>query len=402
MTVSPPVPAGPPLWLLVLITISGTLAMHMFVPALPAAAHALGTSAGEMQMAISIYIIGLGAGQLFYGPFSDALGRRPMLLAGLGLYAVGSVAAAFAPGLRTLLLARLVQALGGSAGITLGRAIVRDTTQPESAMRQLALLNLMIMVGPGLAPVVGGAVSAALGWRAIFGVLAVAGVVTILFTWRLLPETSRPSGRLGVRVLLADYRALLGSARYVGFALGGGAATTSLYAFLSATPFIFTRELHQPVQMVGVYAGIMVTGIAIGNAVTSRVAGRVAPERLLRVGNTISLAAAAVLLAIVLAGDLGVANAIVLMLFFTFGCGLTSPAALAKAVSVEPRLVGSAAGLYGCSQMTIGALCTALAAAGNDPAFSALTVMVVATALSQVAFTIALRRERLAAAQAAA
>lgn len=387
-------PAIPPLWLLVLITISGTMAMHMFVPALPDAARGLAATSGEMQMAISIYIIGLAVGQLFYGPVSDALGRRPMLLAGLALYAVGSVAAAFAPGLRTLLLARLVQALGGCAGLALGRAIVRDTTRADAAVRQLALLNLMIMVGPGLAPMVGGAVSSTLGWRAIFVLLAVAGGITLWFTWRLLPETSKPSGRIGARVLLRDYQALVSSQRFVGFALGGGCATTSVYAFLSAAPFIFVNELHQPVHLVGVYAGLMVLGMAVGNAITSRLAQSVPTARLLRVGNTLSLASGVVLLVIVLLGRLDVMNTIGVMLFFTCGCGMTSPAALAKAVSVDPQRIGSAAGLYGCTQMAVGAGCTALAAVGRDPALSALIVMVAATAISQVAFTVALRRDR--------
>jgi MFS transporter, DHA1 family, multidrug resistance protein len=384
---------APPLWLLVLITISGTMAMHMFVPALPDAARALGTTPGQMQMAISIYIIGLAAGQLCYGPLSDALGRRPLLMTGLGLYAVGSVAAAFAPNLGTLLAARLVQALGGCAGLALGRAIVRDTTQAESAIRELALLNLMIMVGPGLAPVVGGAVSAAVGWRAIFALLAVGGVLTLFFTWRLLPETGHPSGRVGVGTLVADYRELLTSRRFVGFALGGGSATTCVYAFLSAAPFIFVNELHEPVHMVGVYAGLMVLGMAAGNALTSVLAQRMPGARLLRIGNTLSLASGVVLLAIVLTGHLTLLNTIGVMLFFTCGCGMTSPAALAHAVSVNPRLIGSASGLYGCTQMAIGAACTALAALGGDPARAALVVMVVATALAQLAFTVALRSE---------
>jgi len=384
----------PPLWLLVLITISGTMAMHMFVPALPAAARGLGTSTGEMQMAISIYIGGLAVGQLFYGPLSDAYGRRPLLMWGLGLYAAGGIAAALAPGLHVLLAARLLQALGGCAGLALGRAIVRDTSHADTAVRQLALLNLMIMVGPGFAPMVGGAVSATLGWRAIFALLAVAGIVTLWFTWRLLPETGRPTGQFGVRLLLADYRALLGSPRFVGFALGGGSATTCVYAFLAAAPFIFVNELHQPVQAVGVYAGLMVLGMAVGNALTSRLSRTVAANRLLRIGNTLSLASAVLLFAIAMLGKLTVMNTIGIMLFFTCGCGMTSPAALAKAVSIDAKRIGSAAGLYGFTQMAIGAACTALVAVGHDPALSALTVMVVATGFAQVAFTVALRDER--------
>jgi DHA1 family bicyclomycin/chloramphenicol resistance-like MFS transporter len=314
-------------------------------------------------------------------------------MGGLALYAIGGIGAALAPNLHVLLAARLVQALGGCAGLALGRAIVRDTTRAETAVRQLALLNLMILVGPGLAPVVGGAVSATLGWRAIFVLLALAGIVTLWFTWRLLPETSRPTGRFGVRVLADDYRALVGSPRFVGFALGGGSATTCVYAFLAAAPFIFVNELHQPVHYVGIYAGLMVLGMAVGNALTSRLSRTVPAGRLLRIGNTLSLVSALVLLAIVLAGKLTVFNTIGVMLFFTCGSGMTSPAALAKAVSVDPHRIGSASGLYGFTQMGIGAACTALSAMGSDPARSALTVMVVASALAQVAFTVALRDE---------
>jgi MFS transporter, DHA1 family, multidrug resistance protein len=195
-------------------------------------------------------------------------------------------------------------------------------------------------------------------------------------------------------VLAGDYRALLGSPRFVGLALGGGSATTCVYAFLSAAPFIFVNELHQPVQAVGIYAGLMVLGMAVGNALTSRLSRSVPAGRLLRIGNSLSLASGVVLLAIALAGKLTVFNTIGVMLFFTCGCGMTSPAALAKAVSVDPQRIGSASGLYGCTQMAIGAACTALATIGSDPARSALIVMVVASALAQVAFTVALRHER--------
>ena len=255
----------------------------------------------------------------------------------------------------------------------------------------------MVMVGPGLAPMVGGAVSSVAGWRAIFVLLAAAGAATLWFTWRLLPETSHPTGQFGTRVLLRDYRQLLTSRTFTGFALGGGCATTSVYAFLSAAPFIFINELHQPVHMVGIYAGLMVLGMAVGNALTSRLAQSVPTARLIRIGNALSLASALVLLAVVLTHHLAVLNTIGIMLFFTCGCGMTSPAALAKAVSVNPRLVGSASGLYGCTQMAVGAACTSLAAIGTDPALSAVSVMVGACVLAQLSFTLALRSERAAA-----
>jgi DHA1 family bicyclomycin/chloramphenicol resistance-like MFS transporter len=167
-----------------------------------------------------------------------------------------------------------------------------------------------------------------------------------------------------------------------------------VYAFLSAAPFIFVNDLHQPIGKVGVFAGIMVLGMAVGNSLTARLSNRLSSRQLLRIGNGLSLASAIVLLAIASMSALGIANTIGLMLLFTTGCGMTSPAALARAVSVDPKRVGSAAGLYGCAQMAIGAACTTLAAAGHDPARTALTVMVGAGLLSHFAFTLALRHER--------
>jgi DHA1 family bicyclomycin/chloramphenicol resistance-like MFS transporter len=386
--------AIPPRWLLVLITISGTMAMHMFVPALPEAARSLASTTGATEMAISIYVMGLAVGQLIYGPLSDAFGRRPMVLVGMGLYAAGGLAATLAPNLHILLAARLVQALGGGAGLSLGRAMVRDTTRSDAAVQELALLNLILLLSPGLAPVLGGAISSVAGWRAIFMVLTAVGVVSMAFAWRALPETGNPSGRFGVSTLVTDYRALLFSPRFVGFALGGGCATTSVYAFLTAAPFVFVNELHQPVGVVGIYSGLMMAGMAVGNVLTSRLVKRVRSESLLRIGNTLSLVSAIALLGILLLHHVNVANILGFMMMFTCGAGMVSPAALGKAVSVRPRLVGSAAGLYGFSQMAVGAICTAIAASGSNPAISALIVMASATAIAQVAITVAVRADR--------
>src|SRR5471032_975798 len=154
-----------PLWLLTLITFSGTLAMHIFVPALPEAAQELGATVGEMQLTMSVYIAGLAVGQLAYGPLSDRFGRRPMLIVGLVVYAVTGIAASFAPDVHALIAARLFQALGGCAGLVIGRAIVRDTGTAIEAGRRLALINLMVAIGPGTAPLVGGLLTTFFGWR---------------------------------------------------------------------------------------------------------------------------------------------------------------------------------------------------------------------------------------------
>ena len=380
-----------PLWLLALITFSGTLAMHMFVPALPEAARDLGASMPTMQMTISLYVLGLAFGQLAYGPLSDAFGRRPVLMVGLVLYTLAGLAAGFAPDASSLIAARLVQALGGCTGLVLGRAMVRDAGGGEDAVRRMALLTLMMLVGPGLAPMLGGLLSATFGWRSIFLLLAAMGALGMACAWWLLPETGRGAGRLSLGGLAREYRALLGSRTFLGLAIGGGCATTSLYAFVAAAPFIFVEELHVPVQEVGLYLGLLILGMAAGNVQTARLVGRFGVARAMLGANLLSVLAAFGFLALVLAGRLAVWPMVGLMMLFTLGIGLASPAALTRAISVNPKVIGSAAGLYGFAQMGIGAICTSLAGIGPDPALAAASVLAAAGVVSQACFW-ALRR----------
>ncbi|QHI98608.1 Bcr/CflA family efflux MFS transporter [Xylophilus rhododendri] len=383
-----------PVWLLVLITLSGTLGMHMFVPALPQAALDLGTGTAAMQMTISLYIAGLAVGQLIYGPLSDAFGRRPMLLGALALYTAAGVIAALSTGIHALIAARLLQALGGSAGLVLGRAIVRDTVRSDDAVRKLALLNLMMVIGPGLAPIVGGLVATHTGWRSIFLLLALTGAVAWGCAAKLLPETGHPTGRLSPRSLARDYRELLASPRFLGFAIGGGCSTTAFYAFLAAAPFIFAGQLHRPPAELGFCLALLMIGFSVGNASTSRLVRFMAPERVLMAGNLLSVACAALLLALAGSAWLSVGPVMLLMFLFTVGAGSCSPVALARAISVDPRLTGSAAGLYGCAQMVVGAISTALVSLGSDPAISAAAVLTLMAVVARVGFVVGVRHHK--------
>jgi len=381
-----------PLWLLALATFSGTMGMHIFVPALPSAAADLGASFGTMQMTVSLYILGLAAGQLVYGPMADWLGRRPVLMAGLVLYTGAGLAAALAPQVHALITARLFQALGGCAGLVLGRTIVRDTAAPTEAARRLALMNLMVTAGPSLAPLVGGALASTLGWRSIFFLLAGLGAVCFVFAWRLLPETGMPASGVGLPKLAHHYRQLLGSPAFLGFSVGGGCATTSMYAFIASAPFIFVNQLHRPIHEAGLYLTFLVSGVWLGSVLTSRLIGRVRIDRLLVRANALSVLAAFAFLATVVSGHLSVALTIGTMFLFTLGVGMASPTALTQAISVNPHVIGSASGLYGFTQMAVGALCTALAGMGRNPALASALVLAASGLVAQLSFWIALRR----------
>lgn len=382
-------PAHVPLWMLALFTFSGTLAMHIFVPALAMAGSDLRAGSGAMQLTVSLYIIGLAVGQLIYGPLSDRYGRRRVLMAGLALYTVAGLAATLAPQVYALIAARLFQALGGCAGVVLGRAMVRDTAAPAEAAKRLALLNLMVTVAPGVAPIVGGALAATLGWRAVLFVMCLLGVANLLFAWRLLPETGAVLARVSAAALARHYRQLLGSRRFLGYAIGGGCATTSMFAFVASAPFIFVNELHRPPDELGFYLAVLVSGVWLGSAITTRMIGRLPLARLLVMGSMLSAGAALVFLALVLAGHATALPIIVLMFLYTLGTGVAGPTALTLAINVNPAVIGSASGLYGGVQMGVGALCTALAGLGMSPAFSTALVLACAGVLGQMCFWMA-------------
>ncbi len=385
-------PVRTPLWLLALITLSGTLAMHIFVPALPLAAKALGAPTHAMQLTLSTYIAGLAIGQLIYGPVSDRYGRRPVLIVGMLIYTAASLAAYFAPTIETLIVARLFQALGGCSGLVLGRAIVRDGASGAEAARKLSLMNLMTMAGPGLSPLIGSALAETTGWRSIFLVLTLLGLANLVLIHALLRDRPIDHGN-GARQVARNYLALLRSRAFLGYTIGGGCATTALYAYIGAAPFIFVNQLHRPTYEVGVYLAINVVGVWFGSLAASRAVFRMPTSRVMIIGNLISCAAATLFLAAALTGRLNVAFAVVPMLLFSFGAGLASPAALTEALGVNPHAAGSASGLYGAAQMAIGAVCTALGGLGGNPMLAAGFVLFGAGMVAQTAFWFANRAE---------
>jgi DHA1 family bicyclomycin/chloramphenicol resistance-like MFS transporter len=385
--------ARAPFLLLVAMTACGTLGMHVIIPALPATARALGMSIGTAQLTITLYLIGLAIGQLLYGPVSDRFGRRPVLLVGLSLFTGASIVTALAPNATILIAARILQSIGGCAGLVLGRAAVRDGATADKAAGQLAMLGLVMAIVPAVAPAIGGFLTAYIDWRASYVLLALFGGATLLACSLQMPETLSGHGATR-RSMVTAYARLLRSPRFLGYAVGGACSTTSFYGFMSASPFIFETQLHQPTQRIGLYYLFLMGGVAAGSFGASRIAGRLPVQTALRIANGVGILGAALFALADVAGVLSVVTVVAPVTLFMVGAGMASPFALSGSVSVNPQAIGAASGMYGFFQMGYGMLCTIVVETWHPGAvYPVAAVLLGSTLLGQAAMSLAVRAE---------
>ncbi len=346
---------------LIAITALGPLALNILLPSLPRLPEALDTDFGTAQLTLSLFLAGLAVCQLVYGPLSDRFGRRPVLLAGLGLFIAGSALGLVADHILTVIAARLIQAIGGCAGLVLARAIVRDLYPRDRAASVLGYVTMAMVVAPMLAPVIGGYLDVWFGWRAGFAVVGLAGLAVLAATLAGLREThfDRQSlpGPTGLVLTYAGLLARPGFARYAGHT---AFATAGFFAFLGGAPFVVVELMGRSPSAYGIFFALSALGYMAGNFAAGRLSTAIGIDRMLLAGATISMLGALVMLGLVWAGWLTPLTLFGPMLVFGFGNGLSIPNGIAGAVSADPRRAGAASGLTGFLQMGTGAAVSAL------------------------------------------
>jgi MFS transporter, DHA1 family, multidrug resistance protein len=241
----------PSLALLAAVTSLAFCALHMVVPALPLLVRLFEDSPSRVQLVLSLYLAGIAAGQLVYGPLSDRFGRRPVLIAGLAMFLFGTLLCGAAPDLDLLIFGRVLEGLGACAGVVISRSIIRDVYDRDAAARGLALVMMAMTLAPAVSPALGAYLSEWIDWRAMFVLLGGLGAVVFGITVARLGETNRNPTRLDVAGMAAAYALLLRSPGFLGFALCSACSSASWFTFIASAPHLLADIMGEPPSTYG-------------------------------------------------------------------------------------------------------------------------------------------------------
>lgn len=335
----------------------GLLSMTICIPSMQEWGAIFGASQAAVQLTFSGYVVAYGSLQMFYGPLSDRLGRKKVLLAGLSLAGVGSVLAALAPDLLTLTTARVLQGAGSAAGMVVGRAMVQDLFQGSERTRVMAYIGMAMGLCPPLATIIGGQIHVRLGWQANFVLMAVLALGLLFAAWRGLPEHQKSSAVQPhwFGAMLKSYATLAREPVFLLYVVILAMTTATFYAFLGGAPIVLGSYGVGP-EGVGYYIMCIPIAYMVGNYLTTRLVQRKGERAMMVFGHSLTVGGLVVVLVLGLAGvNTPLALALPLILL-GIGHGFLAPPALAGTVSLMPALAGSAAAVAGLMQQLMGAV----------------------------------------------
>ncbi len=342
---------------LAMLTALGPLSTDFYLPSLPDIVRVMETDVAGAQATLSAFLFGFAGGQILWGPLSDRLGRRPVLLTGLALFTLATLACALAPSIEALTAARAVQALGASGPIVLGRAMVRDLYEGPRAGRELARMGMIMGLVPAVAPVLGGVLQQAFGWRSTFvASLAFAAVLAAVVGF-LLPETLRTRSRepLSLLAIIRGFGTLLQNRAYRVYVGLTALAYGGLFAFISGSSFVLIGIHGLTPAQYGLSFGFGVLGFIVGTILAQRLVGRRGMDGVIALGVICLAGGGLAMLLCVLTGFAGPFGVIVPMALYACGVGLTMPQAQASAMMPFPDRAGAASSFTGLCQMLFSA-----------------------------------------------
>ena len=365
-----------------------SISTDLYLPAMPAMEREFSTSAGMIEWTVSGYLIGFSLGQLFWGPVSDRYGRRLPIAVGISLFILGSAGCAMSGDVWSMITWRVVQALGACASVVLARAMVRDLYHGHQAAQMMSTLITVMAIAPLVGPFVGGQILLFSGWRMVFWLLVVVGIVVMLALFTL-PETLSPALRSREPLIasfkkyleLISHRSILVYAMASGFFYGG------VYAYIAGSPFSFISYHHLPAQYYGFLFGLSIIGIMVSNMINSKILPRFGGRKIM-IWGVYGTALSGLVLAFVGATDFGGLIGLMIPLFFFVSMnGFIVANSMAGALENFPKHAGSVSALVGAFQYGCGIIGSAFVGLLADGTAWPMCLVMAATGIGSFLFS---------------
>lgn len=371
------------IFMLGLLTSIGPLSIDMYLPSFGSIAESLNTTTSAIALSLSSFFIGLGVGQLFYGPLLERYGRVKPTYIGLGIYALSSLGCAFSQSVEMLIFFRFTQALGACGGMVASRAIVRDNFKTTEAAKAFSMLMIIVAVSPIIAPTLGGYISAWTGWRAVFIILSVLSILlwTLLYFFLPTAKPGNPEYSLKLTSIGRNYVEILRHPAFILNAIMGSIAYAGLYAYLSGSPHLYIETYGVSETTYATIFALNAIGLVGAGQINNLILRRV-KSRTIVIGALIAQSIVGTVMFALYELDMLTVNSITACIFsYLFCLGLIFPNASALSLSSMGHTAGSASAMLGAVQMLLGAIASAIVSATLSVGFLEMIVVMVLCAV---------------------
>ncbi|WP_261815356.1 Bcr/CflA family multidrug efflux MFS transporter [Vibrio gallicus] len=333
------------------------LAIDMYLPAMPAIADDFGVAAGDVQITLTIYTLGFALGQLFYGPLSDSIGRRPVLLGGVALFLVGAIGCAFSHSVEALIWVRMAQGFAGAAAAVVIQAVVRDLYESEDFARTMSFITLVMTVAPLAAPMIGGHISVWAGWRAVFALLAIFAAIMLVTIYFRIPETLDDKNKqpFHLRNSLRNFQVLLNNPQALGYIMCGAFSFSGMFVFLTAGSFVYIDYFGVEPQNFGYLFALNIVTMIFFTTLNGRVVKRFGSRNMLLFGLSIQLIAG-IGLFLCWVFDLGLIAIVPCVMLYVGTISTVGSNSMALLLNQYPNMAGTTSSLAGTLRFGLGSI----------------------------------------------
>ena len=339
--------------LLMPLVFSFAFGLDIFVPVVPKLVHVFGTTASVVQLTLSVFMLGIGLGQLIVGPLTDRLGRRPVILLSVVIYTLASLGAALAHHITFLIVMRLIESLGACGMMVCANAVVRDLFKGNQAAEIYSYLNGAISLSPLIAPLLGGYLYAYFGWRAPFFVLGIMGALVFCMIACLFDETlQNKTDSLALPMVFKHYLQVVKNRQFLGFTALASFELSVFLTFFSVSPYILIKTLHVSETRFGLYFGMVGLMFMVGSITAGRLNLKIGIRRLTLLGSVLSSTGGVLMCLLTLLHGTSLLTFTLPMMITAMGGSFMLGAMAAGAIAAFPDMAGTASALYGMIEFT--------------------------------------------------